>query len=94
LMSGGRDEPTTAYRSASAHSNKVLHVDEECVTLDGAEVSEVVADHYRPHWDWCRRCAGDYDFAEAGAVGGSEEGKLSDRLKQADSLEELREGSP
>lgn len=52
---------------------------------------EVVPKNHRINWDWCQFCAGDLDGVEPAEQPVAEGKKLSTKLKEADSLEEIQE---
>lgn len=85
--------PETAYRSENGTGDKILHVDEDCSALKVATGAvEVATNKHRPLWDWCQFCAGDLDGVEPAEQPIAEGEMLATKLRNADSLDELREG--
>jgi hypothetical protein len=87
------DLPDTVFVSRGHNSYKALHADRDCGAIKGTRVREVDPSLY-PNSDACDRCADcGPSPEEMGKEGGEAYGStLSDRLRQADSLDELREG--
>lgn len=85
--------PETAYRSENVTGDKTLHVDEDCGALKQATATiKVATQKYRPNWDWCQFCAGDLNGVEPAEQPIAEGEMLATKLREADSLDELREG--
>lgn len=83
-----------AYRSPNGASDRVLHAKEDCAALTKPDgILEVDPEKYRPNWNWCKRCSKASDATDPGRAGSNNPGAvLSNKLKKADSLDDLREG--
>jgi hypothetical protein len=85
--------PETAYRSENNTGDKILHVDEDCSALKTATGTiEVATKKHLPLWDWCQFCAADLNGVDPADQPIAEGEMLATKLREADSLEELREG--
>lgn len=85
-------DPDVAYRTTGGNGDNTLHTEADCYGLrEAREVKEIDPVAY-PTWDWCLRCTGQYDVTETGSADTSDNVPIADKLMDADSLEELREG--
>lgn len=88
----GHELPDKVYVVVSGQHKVTLHADEDCHALLNCDAREVDASLY-PNSDPCELCT-DHggDFVEKSRKGGEAEG-YTDLLKQADSLDDIREGT-
>lgn len=85
--------PETAYRSENFTGEKTLHIDKDCSALKAATgIIQVETNKHRPLWDWCQFCAGDLDGVEPADQPIAEGEMLATKIRNADCLDELREG--
>lgn len=85
-------DPEVAYRTAGGNGDNTLHTEADCYGLREARGVLTVDPDVYGTWTWCKRCTGQYDPTKTGSADTSDNVSIADKLSDADSLEELREG--